>query len=235
MNGKWDIVEKNLLEFIELQRSDRPEWQLQTNALILKTGIPSLPEFADWHVRHGVITSFYDFINSRGTEDAFFAENPLHNPQILDDLPDWEDYFCEAIEKFKAVRMTIAADTLDHYRARLAVAVRDHRKASAVPEKLKGGNRFQSILKVNNADELIEKFAYSRAPGATDLVLQRKRDAVVFTRMREGNHVATQFFTVLVGAMDGAVRIKLHWPTDTSRRAHVYIQSDNSHEIEFGA
>jgi hypothetical protein len=231
VNGKWDIVERNLLEFIEFQRSDRPEWQLQTNALILKTGITSLPEFADWHVRHGVITSFYDFINSRGTEDAFFAENPLHNPQILDDLPGWEDYFCEATEKFRAACMPIAADTLDHYRARLATAVRDHRKANAVSEKLRRTNSFKSILKTNNADEFIEKFAYSRAPGETESVLQRSGDAVIFSKVREGDHVATRYFAVLAGAKDGAVRVKLKWPANAPRRAHVYIQNIGSHEI----
>ena len=233
VNGKWNVVEQNILRFMELKRTERPEWSLQTNSLIHKSSIPLLPRYAEWHARHGIVTSFYDFINSRGTEDAYYAENALHNPQLLDDMPDWENYFQEAIKIFRAARLDVAASTLDHYRARLAESVKRQQEADARRRPTRGINAWEPVLAIQGAIEIFTHFAYSPGvSGATPLVAQQGND-VVFTKMREGDHLASDFIALAVAAPDGIVRVRLRWrPSDTRRRAHIWVQSGNQQEIE---
>jgi len=233
VDGKWNVVEKNILDFVEIQRTDRPDWSLQTNALVLKRGIPLLPQFAEWHARHGIVTSFYDFINSRGTEDAFYSENALHNPQVLDDLPDWEHYFNEAVSTFKKAGQHVAANSLDHYRQRLVEAVHAHRKSRTAYDRLQRTNAWECILEASSADALLGHFAYSAAPGAANKLLKQEGDRVIFSEMRMGDHLATAFHSFRIGPQGGVARVRLRWPADeTMRRAHMFLQNDALHEIE---
>ncbi len=233
VNGKWNVVEKNILQFLELKRTERPEWALQTNSLIHKSSIPLLPRYAEWHARHGIVTSFYDFINSRGTEDAYYAENALHNPQLLDDMPDWETYFQEAVKIFQAARLDVAASTLDHYRARLAESVKRRQAADSENRRVRGINAWEPVLAIQSASEIFTHFAYSPGvSGATRLVAQQGND-VVFNKMREGDHLASDFIALAVAQPDGLVRVRLRWrPSDTRRRAHIWLQSDNQQEVQ---
>ncbi len=232
VNGKWDLVERNIQQILELKRTERPEWSLQTNALIQKTGIPLLPRFAAWHAEHGIVTSFYDFINSRGTEDAFFAENVLHNPQALDDMPDWEDHFREAIKIFEQAKLDVAASTLDHYRARVAEAVAAYAEKAGERGRIRSINDWEPLLAVDTADGVAAQFAYSTAPGATSSLYGRIDGIIGFTKTRLDDHVATSFIPISVTAVPAVLRARLRWRKLGKRRpAHVWLQAEPGHEI----
>jgi MoaA/NifB/PqqE/SkfB family radical SAM enzyme len=233
VNGKWPVVERNILEFLELQRTTHPEWSLQTNALIQKNAIPLLPRFAEFHANHNLATSFYDFISFRGTEDTFDDENVLHNPHLLDDMPDWEDYFTEAIETFKRAGIDVAANTLDHYRNRLAAAVGEHRARAAEEVQLWAINRWEPILACRDAEQIAAAFAYSPAPEAGLPLFARQDAEIMFSRARDGDHAATEFLPLQVGAEGGVLRLRLSWSElQGRRRAHVWVQGEDLAELQ---
>src|SRR5262249_19020492 len=146
VGGKWSLVERNLLALKEIIAKERPEWFLATNALVMKTGVPYLPEFARWHVRHNIQTHFLDFINFRGTEDAFYAENLLDQPQLLDDVRGWEENFREAIELFHAAGHTPASASLQHFYDRLLAARQGTEEARRTAQRRSSRNDLFPIM-----------------------------------------------------------------------------------------
>lgn len=232
VNGKWDLVERNILEFIETQQREKPEWSLQTNALIQKTGIPLLPRFAKWHAQHGIMTSFYDFINSRGTEDAFYNENVLHNPHILDDMPGWEEYFHEAVGIFRQAGLAIAADTLDLYRSRVAAAVAKYRDSAPDHSRISLANAWEPLVGLTGATDLSKQLAYSLGSSTGPSLLGEIDGTLGFTAMRGGDHVATEFIDLNVAADMGALRARCHWSNPGARRlAHLWFQAEGGQEL----
>lgn len=232
VKGKWSVVEQNILQFLELQRTTHPEWRLTSSALIQKTGIPLLPRFAEFHAAHNIDTQFYDFINYRGTEDAYHDENVLHYPQLLDDLPDWEDYFDQAINIFARARLPAATSSLTHYRARLFGSVAAYRASAAERARLQVVNNWRRLLTCRGAGEIAAAFAYWPAPGAAVPLFARTEDGVLFTQARQGDSAATT--SVPVGSSDGGVlRCRLRWGALAGRRrAHVTVQGKNGVELE---
>jgi hypothetical protein len=232
VNGKWDLVERNILEFIETQRKERPEWSLQTNALVQKTGIPLLPRFAAWHAKHRIITSFYDFINSRGTEDACYSENVLNNPHILDDMPGWEEYFHEAVEIFRKAGLTVAADTLDLYRGRVAAAVAAYRPAAQGHDRISRANAWEPLVTLTGLRDLSEQLVYSPGSSSGPSRLGEIDGTLGFTRTRDGDHVATEFVGLDVTSDLGALRARCHWNNLGARRmAHLWFQREDGSEL----
>ena len=235
VNGKWSLVERNILEFLELQRTTHPGWALQTTAAIQKTGIPLLPRFAEFHAKHNLRTAFSDFIVIRGTEDTFHDQNVLHNPQLLDDLPDWENYFNEAIAIFQRAELDVAASTLDHYRTRLVAAVTEHRAKAGDSARLRAINEWEPLLACVGAEEMAAAFAYSPAPDAIPSTprLARKDGEILFTTAREGDHAATAFLPIRVDSQEGILRARFRWRNLAGRRrAHVYLQSETFAELD---
>jgi MoaA/NifB/PqqE/SkfB family radical SAM enzyme len=230
IGGKWDVVERNILMFVDAQRKDHPEWSLQTNGLIMKTGVPLLPAFARWHAQHGIITSFYDFINSRGTEDAYYRENILHNPQILDDMPEWEDYFHEAVEIFRKADLTYAADSLDHYRARVVESVAAHRRTA---DRLKR-NDWTTVLAVTSGADFGQSFGFSSAEPGRSTVGTRPDGLMQFANNKHGAHFGTRFYPVETRGSAGDLKVRALWPTTNpkDRLAHLVIQRQDFIELE---
>ena len=140
-------------------------------------------------------------MNSRGTEDAYYAENALHNPQLswTRDMPDfWENYFQEAIEDLFCQGR--AARRGSKYARSLCsppckMSQRANKKADARRRpSARDQIRRSRILAIQGAIEIFTHFAYS--PGvseATPLIAQQGND-VVFTKMREGDHLASDFY-----------------------------------------
>jgi len=113
--GKWAQVRDNLLAACEIARAERPEWTVSTNALLTRSGVPFLPEFARFHVESGIPTFFQALKPDRGNEEVLYREDILSFPHLLDDLPDWEDHFKQAIAIFETSGQPEAAKGLRDY------------------------------------------------------------------------------------------------------------------------
>lgn len=235
VGSNWDIVERNILMVQESIKTDRPDWFLQTNGLILKTGVPYLPKFAEWHAKHGIVTSFYDFTNSRGTEDAFYTENILHNPQILDDMPEWESYFADAVSTFKKAGLGLAASSLDHFRERVVAARLQQAEQKEQAHRTRMRNDWNSLLHAKSVSDMAPADLIF-VPGPNHLgdpPIDREHDPILFTTTRSGDHFTTPFIPVKPAAGGGHLRLQAHWPLSLkTRRAHVVIQRENFYELE---
>lgn len=125
VGGTWAQVRDNLLAIRDLMRTERPLWRLGTNALITKTGVPFLPDFARFHVEEGIGTFFQVLKLDRGNEEALYREDILTYPALLDDVPGWDESFTEAIAIFERGNHDVTAQALRGFRDRLRRALAD--------------------------------------------------------------------------------------------------------------
>ena len=123
IGGKWEQLRANLLAIRDLRRTERPEWFLGTNALVTKTGIPHLADYARFHVEEGISTFFQVLKLDRGNEEALYREDVLTYPSLLEDVPDWDDCFTEAADIFERGGQTDVTVALRGFRDRLRHAV----------------------------------------------------------------------------------------------------------------
>ena len=224
--GSWSLVERNMLGFLERARSDRPQWQLYTNAMVTKTGIARLPEFARWHAQHQVQTWFYDFISTPGNEDVYNTENILRYPQQLDDMPEWRELIDEAIAIFDAGKRAIEVDSLRHYRARLEQAVAESAGARRVFVEAAGVRSWQAQAQWKSAQELAGSLiSSSTEPQGRPLALTPE-GALVFVETRVGDSASTPVVSLKPTSDAAMARVTLRWRARNPaiRRAHVALQ-----------
>ena len=110
--GTWTQVRDNLLRVRDIIATSHPHWRLDTNALLTRTGITALPDFARFHVDNGIGTYFQTLVFTRGNEEALYREDVLRYPVLLDGLPGWRDSFAEAIAIFEGGGQPEPAATL---------------------------------------------------------------------------------------------------------------------------
>lgn len=224
--GSWSLVERNMLGFLERARSDRPQWQLYTNAMVTKTGIARLPEFARWHVRHQVQTWFYDFISTPGNEDVYSTENILRYPQQLDDMPEWRDRINEAIALFDEGKRSIEATSLRHYLGRLEQAVAESAGARRVFAAAAGVQHWQAQARWGSAQDLAGSLISSSTEPAGKPLALTPEGALVFVQTRVGDSAGTPVVSLKPMGEAAMARVTLRWRRRSPeiRRAHVALQ-----------
>lgn len=117
--GTWAEVERNLLAIRALMDTSHPDWTLSTNALVMKSGLPYLAEFARFHVAHRIPCTFHSINLSRGMEEPQYAEDIVSYPWLLDDSPDWRDHFDQAIAIYREAGFTTEVGQLELFRDRI--------------------------------------------------------------------------------------------------------------------
>ncbi|MBC8035596.1 MAG: radical SAM protein [Rhizobiales bacterium] len=112
VGAHWPQMHANLLALQEAIRTDRPEWRLLTYALLMKSGIPYLPEFARFHTENRISTMFDVLRLNRGNEEVVYHEDVVAFPALLDDIPGWRNYFNEALAIFEQAGCSSEAHSL---------------------------------------------------------------------------------------------------------------------------
>ena len=120
VDGSWDLVERNILDFIRYGKENGLDWHVSTRCAMMKRGIEKLPRLARWHVEHEISTWFFELISARGVEKAVAEQNVLADPTVLRDMPGWDRYLDEAADIFEAGGMTEPATTLRFYKAKIS-------------------------------------------------------------------------------------------------------------------
>lgn len=117
--SKWEAVEDSVLSFRDFGRSHGLDWTVCTQNLIMKTSIKSLVKLVDWHIDNDIAPSFYDFIVTDATKDAFAEENVFAKPGLLRSLDGWEESFLTAAEKLEGRGWSSQAHVLRNMRKEL--------------------------------------------------------------------------------------------------------------------
>jgi hypothetical protein len=101
--GRWDVVERNILAFKEAGSARGLAWRVNIAAVVMKTSLAHLLPFVDWCIRHEFPVHFVPLLSqTAGGALNTDAEDIFQFPELLDDLPGWEDTFDEAIARLTA-------------------------------------------------------------------------------------------------------------------------------------
>jgi hypothetical protein len=232
VGSQWKIVERNVLMVKETITKERPDWWLFTNGIIMKTGIPFLPDFAAWHVKHGIQTQFLDFVNARGTEDAFFSENIISHPHLLDDVPGWDDHFDRAIETFESAGDASSGMSLRHFRDRAVEARATKGEQSARAKVTSMKNDWWPVDERDSTPSRNGLWYYTpetAKPPAFDSTSNPPH----FTQTRPGESFCGPWKSIEVGDEPSNFRLVADWQATAGedRQAHIIVQWDEG-EIE---
>ncbi len=232
VGGRWADVERNILDALDVKAKSHPDWKVTTSANIQKSGIPFLPEFAKWHVKHDLHTFFFDFISAPGVEDTYHTDNVLQNPQLLDGIPGWQDSFLEAAAVFRSAGWEFEASLLDQYRER--TSKNQEVSADRISSMRRQGSRndWQPVTTPdgrNLRDDLKPYHPENKPP----VEVFKLGDLTGFARTRLGDFFATTSLPVQVPEEGGKFRLRAHWPKGVpsdryTRLAHVVVQ-DQTH------
>ena len=91
----WQETEKNILAFKELGEKNGLEWTVNIGSVIMKSSIPRLVEFVDWCIEKDTPVHFVPL----SPQDFIYSEDIFNNPNLLKDVPNWEEIFNTAITK----------------------------------------------------------------------------------------------------------------------------------------
>src|SRR5579859_4143275 len=227
VDGKWDVVEKNALDFVETGKRLNLDWKLSTTSGLLKTGIPKLPEFAEWSGRHNIPSMFYEIISAPGVEKAVADENVVSNPWLVRQVPGWKDYFTEAAKIYRRYDMHSQAGSMEYFRD--LIEKRLHTVENT--EKSNGYTLFFD----QNTRQLAKTRAFLYGTVAQPPIVKRKtgwldRGYLVFQPSDLKDHLATEFADLPAGVPGTlCVRMSWWWPPDAkeSERCLVSFQDQD--------
>jgi hypothetical protein len=225
-----------MLSVLEAKSKDRPDWGISTNANMQKAGIPYLPQFAKWHVKHGIRTFFYDFISAPGVEDTYHRDNVLHNPHLLDGIPGWKDSIDEAISIFRAAAWDGEASQLEQYRDRVASNAEERADYISKMRRQRNRNDWSPIVQASGQRNWSGILNSYPAPGKSPVPTVKVDGLTAFQETRLGDHFATPYFKVKSGPDQGRFRIRAHWPKGVpndayTRLAHLIVQDEFHTEL----
>lgn len=236
LGGQWADVERNLLTAMETKSASHPQWQVGTTANIQKAGIPYLGAFARWHVKHGIRSFFFDFISAPGVEDVYLTDNVLHNPHLVEDMPDWADHFDDAASTFRRAGWSLEADQLEQFRDRVRNSIAEKADHVARMRRQRGRNDWVAQKPDEEgrvwADTLIEV-----APeGRSAVPLGEHLGQRAFTLTRLGDYLATPYLRIRTGPQGGQFRVRIHWPKRVHndpliRLAHLAVEGNDRHQM----
>lgn len=131
VGGKWDVVEANLRKVRAIAANENPLWKIGVNALMTKTGIYHLPDYARFLVDADIHSSFHALRPTRGIEETLYQEDILRYPRLLDQVPDWQHRMAEAEAILRDGNFSTEADTI----AAFALRLRGVNSPSGQPEQ----------------------------------------------------------------------------------------------------
>jgi molybdenum cofactor biosynthesis enzyme MoaA len=232
VGGDWATVERNILAAAEMKAKHRPDWLVTTSANMQRTGFPYLPQFAAWHVKHGILTNFYDFASFQGIEDTYYKDNVLHNPQLLDQIPRWRDSIDEAAGIFRSAGRVTEAAQLEQYRDRVAANAEAKAEYISSMRRRRNRNDWQSIAAGDGSRNWKAELVPGTEPGKSPVPTVEREGLTGFAKTRQGDHFATRLRWIVAPPGGGKFRVRAHWPKGVpadpyTRLAHVEVQDQD--------
>jgi molybdenum cofactor biosynthesis enzyme MoaA len=236
IGAKWSKIERNILEFLDTGRRLGYPWTVQTPCMLLKTNIPRLVDFVDWTIAHGVMPGFYNFINAQGIEKTFEAENVIAHPWLVEQIPDWENYFLESVRRLQAAGSGYAgaANQLEGLRAAIADGLTRRREATA---------RAATFIQITQREALFEKEGKALfrsleksfyGESGAEAPFNFAPEGLVFKPTHVSDHIATPFIAVAdPGAATAWIRVHCTWPAAAVplRSCNLYVQDDRFNRL----
>lgn len=232
LGGTWADVERNILSAVELKARNHPDWIVTTTANMHKTGIPYLPEFAAWHVKHGIQTFIYDFISAAGVEDTYHTDNVLQNPHLLDSIPRWRDYIDEASQIFRSAKRNYEADQLEQYRDRVISNANAKAEHISAMRRQHRRNDWVAQTPEQGPERWVDHLEAVAPEGKSPVPISEHNGTPAFMLTRLGDYSATPYLAVKPPEAGGQFRVRLHWPRQDGmdplvRKAHLRVEAND--------
>jgi hypothetical protein len=236
VGASFEQIERNILAFLEAGRRHGRAWRVQSSCLLLRTNLASLPAFAEWSAAHGIVPGFYDFIDARGIEPVFAAENVVAHPELLDGEPGWQEHFALAARRLRARGWEKPAAELDRYRVLIEANRRRRAEAAEARGRLGARAAWRSLYAWSLRDQSagLAKNLYGRAgvPGAVAL----HPAGIRFTPTDLRDHLSTPYREVTRAPGGGGrwLRVRCAWPAATGPRpvCEVVLQDERCNPLE---
>jgi hypothetical protein len=214
VDGKWDVVEKGILDFAETGKRLNLDWDVSTTCGLMKAGIPKLPEFAEWCGRNSIPTMLFELISARGVEKAVADENVVTNPWLVRQIPGWKDYFTQAANIYRRYDMQSQAGSMEYFRDLIEKKL----QAVAIGEQIVG-----TVAKSDAWTPLFDQDArqltnlvtcmygsVTQPPMAWRKAGWLRRQHLVFRPTHLNDHLAT-YFADLPAGDSGAPCVRMTW------------------------
>jgi len=237
VGGRWSEVERNILDILKEKAKSHPDWGITTNANMQKTGIPYLPEFAKWHVKHQIHTFFYDFISAPGVEDTYHRDNILHNSQLLDSIPNWRDLIDEAVGVFRSAGWGFEADQLEQYRNRVAENAEKQAKNILRMRSQQNRSDWASVTYGKGERNWSKRLEAYPTPGKPPIPTVEIHGLVAFKKTRIGDYFATPFINIKAPRGGTECRVRASWPKVVPedpymRLAHIILKDHKGNQLQ---
>lgn len=120
INAKWEKLVDNLMLLKKIKESERPNWKINFNSIVMKSTIAHLLDLLKLGETIGA-TVFFNVINE--AED----ENIFTRPWLLDELPNWQQHIDTTLEYADRIGAHKAYDSLKVIKKRI-ISVRENCK-----------------------------------------------------------------------------------------------------------
>ncbi|HTC94584.1 MAG TPA: radical SAM protein [Terriglobales bacterium] len=233
VDGKWDQVERNVLDFIETGKRLNLDWKLSTTSGLFKTGIPKLPEFAEWCGRNKIPAMFYEIISARGVERAVADENMLAHPLLVRQIPGWKDYFTKAADIYRRYNMSSEAGSLEYFQdlieKKLQIVALGKERLDAVAKSDQWSSLFDQDVR-----QLVNLVSCMYGTVTQPPLAWRKTGwlggrYLVFRPTHLNDHLVTYFADLPAGSGNLCVQMTCWWPAGIgdANRCLVNFQDQN--------
>lgn len=228
VDSSWALVEKNLLNFVETGKQLNLDWRASTSCGLMKTGIPKLPQFAEWSVRHDIEPWYFEIISAPGVEKAVADENVLANPWLVRQIPGWKDYFTQAAEIYRKSRFANVAGSMEFFRGLI-----EERLAALIAAESTWKSEVRegwSVIFDEQASGLakMERNLYGKVKEPP--LRWQGKEYLMFRRTDLNDHLSTKFTNLpRRTSEDLCVRITWWWPAGVAEadRCVVHLQDQS--------
>lgn len=206
VGGSWPVVEANLRAIQTLTQTERPLWRLKVNALMTRTGLFHLPDYARFLADTGIRSTFHALRVTRGIEETLYQEDVLRYPRLLQQVPDWRQRLDQAMDILRGAGLEQEASALAVFGERL-------RGANMI---VAGTGEYTTLASVAGTD--VVRLAVGNMGGGVDVDGLTFRPATI----KDGIVFGVNFHGTLPA--DGCVTLRLSWDRQRLSRSRVPCQ-----------
>ena len=92
--SSWKKVEKNILKIKNLIDESKLEWSISINCVVMKSNLKEINSFFKWIYGNNLKLTIVPVVNNNLNN----AECIFDFPQLLDEIPEWEEIIAESID-----------------------------------------------------------------------------------------------------------------------------------------
>jgi hypothetical protein len=228
--ASWKRLDQNVQAFRTFARDKGYPWRVHIACVLMKSGIPGLPDLAKWCTDNDAMIHFAPVFDH--TDAAKDEENVFGNPGLLREIPGWERNLQDAIDIFRQAGWVGSAAQLGNLHRELSEKAQGWEATTA-----RKNSEMQRLHAINyhrclfeTADKPVLDNLYKHIYDSSDVgsAFSSIDDKTVFRPSGPKDHLSTPFFEVVAQGSERPqyIRIAGNWPAadKSGKRANLVLQ-----------